>query len=90
MIENISFSLQGYDDYIYWQTEDKKTLRKINKLIQSARRTPFQGEGNPKPLRGDFSGYWSREIDEKNRLIYRVTNESQLEIVQCKGHYGDK
>jgi len=90
MIENISFSLRGYDDYIYWQSEDKKTLRKINKLIQSARRTPFNVEGSPKPLRGDFSGYWSREIDDKNRLIYRVINESQLEIAQCKGHYGDK
>ena len=90
MIETIGFSINGYDDYVYWQTEDKKTLRKINKLIQSARRTPFQGEGHPKPLRGDFAGYWRREIDDKNRLIYRIVNSTHLEIVQCRGHYNDK
>jgi toxin YoeB len=90
MADNLSFSMQGLDDYIYWQTEDKRTLKKINKLIYDVLRNGHEGMGNPHPLKGNLSGYWSREIDEKNRLIYRIKEDEDVEIYQCKGHYDDK
>ena len=89
MISSIILSSRGFDDYVYWQTQDRKTLNKINKLIDSAKRTPFEGLGNPKPLRSGFGEFWSRKIDDKNRLIYRVV-DGKLEIAQCRGHYDDK
>ena len=66
--------------------QDKKTLRRINLLIKDAERSPYTGLGKPEPLRGDLSGFWSRRIDEKNRLVYRVSSDF-LEIASCKGHY---
>ena len=87
--DNVSFSLRGFADYVYWQTEDKKTLKKINRLINDIIRNGYTGLGNPEPLKGNLSGYWSREIDEKNRIIYRLKADGIAEIVQCKGHYGD-
>lgn len=78
---------EAWDDYLYWQGEDRKTLRKINELIKDIIRHPFNGIGKPEPLRGDFSGFWSRRIDGKNRIIYRVT-EDGIEIASCKTHYG--
>ena len=72
------------------QMQDKKTLNKINKLIKSIKREPFGGEGSPKPLKGNLSGFWSREIDNKNRLVYRIVDDERVEIAQCKGHYDDK
>ncbi len=76
----------AWDDYLYWQEQDRKTLRAVNKLIKDIEREPFGGLGKPEPLRHKWSGYWSRRIDEQNRLIYRIA-DGKLEIVQCKGHY---
>lgn len=85
----INFTETGWSDYIYWQKQDKKALKKINQLIADIARHGQGGLGKPEPLKGEFSGWWSRKIDEKNRLVYRVTDEATVEIAQCKGHYGD-
>lgn len=61
----------AWDDYLYWQTQDKKTLKRINALIKEIERTPYEGIGKPEPLKGNLSGWWSRRIDEKNRIVYR-------------------
>ena len=73
-------------DYIYWQTQDKKTLKRINNLIKDTERNPFEGIGKPEPLKGDLSGFWSRHIDDTNRFVYRINND-KLEILSCRGHY---
>lgn len=88
MIEAISFKPDAWAEYLYWQTQDKKTLKRINVLLKDISRNPFDGIGKPEALKGDFSGYWSRRIDDTNRLVYRVKDE-QIEIYQCKGHYDD-
>ena len=80
------WSDEAWEDYLDWQMQDKKTLRRINLLIKDAERNPYTGLGKPEPLRGDLSGFWSRRIDEKNRLVYRVSSDF-LEIASCKGHY---
>ena len=80
---------KAWDDYLYWQSQDKKTLRRINQLIKDTERNPFQGLGKPEPLKGDLTGFWSRRIDDTNRLVYRVNGEL-LEILSCKGHYEEK
>lgn len=80
---------RGWDDYLYWQTQDKKTLRKINQLITDIERNGYTGIGKPEPLRGDLSGWWSRQIDDTNRIVYRLKDRN-VEISQCKGHYDDK
>ena len=90
MLDNLSFTIKGWEDYIYWQTEDKKTLKKINQLIKDIFRNGYEGIGKPEPLKSNLSGYWSREIDHKNRLIYCILNDGIIEIIQCKGHYSDK
>ena len=77
---------EAWEDYLYWQMQDKKTLKRINLLLKDVERHPFEGLGKPEPLRGELSGFWSRRIDEKNRLLYRVSRDS-LEILSCKGHY---
>lgn len=87
-MNNITFHLNGWDDYLYWQEQDKKTLRKLNKLIKDIERSPYEGIGKPEPLQYEWQGYWSRRIDEKNRLVYRVLN-NQIEIAQCRSHYGE-
>lgn len=69
-----------------WQSQDKKTLKRVNQLIKDAERDPFSGIGKPEPLKGDLSGFWSRRIDDTNRLVYRV-NGNLLEILSCRGHY---
>jgi len=83
---NLQWTPDGWADYVYWQTEDRKTLRRINKLIKDMLRTPFQGIGKPEPLRYDLSEYWSRRIDDANRIVYAV-KEDVLIIVQCRTHY---
>lgn len=90
MIDNIGFSMRGLQDYIYWQTEDKRTLKKINKLLEDIIRNGNNGIGHPEPLKHDMTGKWSREIDEKNRLVYQILDDSRVEVYQCKGHYNDK
>ena len=80
---------EAWDDYVSWQREDKKTLKRINALVKDIERgNGFDGIGKPEPLRGDLSGFWSRRIDDANRLVYRV-KDGVLEIVSCKGHYDD-
>ena len=86
---NISFSEEGWEDYIYWQTQDKRTLKRINQLLRDILRNGYDGIGKPEPLKGDLSGLWSRRIDESNRIVYRV-KEDVIEIVQCGSHYRDK
>lgn len=83
---NKTWSDEAWEDYIGWQLQDKKTLKKINLLLRDAERSPFDGIGKPEPLKGELSGFWSRRIDEKNRLIYRITPNG-MEILSCKGHY---
>jgi toxin YoeB len=73
---------EAWDDYIYWQTQDKKTIRRINELIKDTKRNGYIGIGKPEPLKGDLSGFWSRRIDEANRLVYRII-DSKLEILSC-------
>jgi toxin YoeB len=87
-MSNITFTERAFDEYLYWQSQDKKTLRKINALLTDITRTPFEGIGKPEGLKGELSGYWSRRIDETNRLVYRVRVDA-IEIYQCKGHYDD-
>ena len=84
----LQFAEQAWDDYQYWILNDKKLAKKINDLLKDIDRNGYTGIGKPEPLKGDFSGYWSRRIDEKNRVIYRI-NEDIIEIVSLKGHYND-
>ena len=79
---------RAWEDYLRWQQLDKKQLKRINELIKAAEREPFSGIGKPEPLRGDLSGFWSRRIDDYNRLVYRI-NGGVMEILSCKGHYGN-
>lgn len=80
---------EAWDDYVSWQRGDKKTLKRINALVKDIERgNGFDGIGKPEPLRGNLSGFWSRRIDDANRLVYRV-KDGVLEIVSCKGHYDD-
>jgi len=77
---------EAWEDYIYWQNQYKKTIRRINSLIKDIERNKLEGIGKPEPLKGDLNGFWSRRIDDTNRLVYRINNDI-LEIVSCKGHY---
>ena len=80
---------EAWADYLYWQSQDKKTIKRINQLLQDIERNGHEGIGKPEPLKGNHSGWWSRRIDDTNRLIYRINN-SQIEIAQCRSHYGEK
>ena len=82
------WSDDAWRDYLYWQTQDKKTLKKINILLTDTMRNPFEGIGKPEPLK-HRQGYWSRRIDDKNRIVYRVEGDS-LVIAAVRGHYDDK
>lgn len=82
------FSADAWGEYTYWQTQDRRTLKRINDLLQDIGRGGYQGIGKPEPLKGDLSGYWSRRIDDKNRLVYRIQGEI-CEVIQCSGHYDD-
>lgn len=79
----------GWEDYLYWQKQDKRTLRRINELIRDAMRSPFDGIGKPEPLRGNLSGWCSRRISAEHRLVYRVEKET-LVVMQCRFHYGER
>ena len=79
---------RAWSEYLDWQDEDKKTLRKLNKLIKDIERSPYEGIGKPESLKHNLSGWWSRQIDETNRIVYRL-KDNNLEISQCKGHYDD-
>ncbi|RCX09311.1 toxin YoeB [Anaerobacterium chartisolvens] len=79
---------EAWEDYIYWQTQDKKTLKRINEILKDISRDPFFGIGKPEPLKHKRQGYWSRRIDEANRIVYKVECD-QIVIVQCRAHYDD-
>ena len=82
----LSWTDEAWSDYVYWQTQDKKTLKRINKLIVDTQRSPFEGIGKPESLRENLSGFWSRRIDETNRLVYAV-DDNALTIISCRYHY---
>ena len=83
---NIVFHASAFDQYVEWQRLDRALLAKINRLIAECQRHPFEGTGKPEPLRGDYSGWWSRRIDREHRLVYRFSG-NVLEIAQCRYHY---
>ena len=82
----LTWTDHAWDDYLWWQMQDKKTLKRINKLIEDARRSPFEGLGKPELLRENLSGLWSRRINDADRLVYSVSDE-YLTIFQCRLHY---
>jgi toxin YoeB len=82
----LSWTLAAWDDYTYWQGQDKKTLRRINALIKDALRHPFEGIGKPEPLKENLSGFWSRRIDDTHRLVYCV-DDGSLVVIACRYHY---
>lgn len=84
-----AFSDEAWEDYTYWETQDRKTLRRILKLIEDIDRNGYDGIGKPERLSGDLSDYWSRRIDEKNRIVYRIVGNT-IQIIQCGSHYQDK
>ena len=85
-MRNTNFTDEAWDDYLCWQGQDRKTLKRINLLIEAARRSPFDGIGKPEPLKENLAGYWSRRIDETNRLVYEV-NDNEIIVVSCRYHY---
>jgi toxin YoeB len=87
MSRRICFVPSAWDDYLFWQGQDKRTLKRINQLVEASMRDPFAGIGKPEPLRENLSGYWSRRIDDAHRLVYRATDED-LVIIACRYHYG--
>ncbi len=86
MTRTIGFDPNGWEDYVYWQTQDRKTLKRINQLIADVMRDPFAGIGKPEPLKHIVSGAWSRRIDDRNRVVYYVT-DSHVIILQARDPY---
>lgn len=82
----ITFEDAGWEDYLHWQQADKAMLRRVNLLIRDIQREPFTGIGKPEPLKFNFSGYWSRRIDDEHRIVYKVTDD-EIIIAQLRGHY---
>lgn len=86
MIEVLAWTKEAWKDYEYWQTQDKKTLKRINKLVIDTLRNPFEGIGKPESLKANLSDFWSRRIDETNRLVYAI-DEDRVTIISCRFHY---
>jgi toxin YoeB len=82
----LAWTDEAWEGYLYWQGQDKKTLKRINKLITDTKRSPFEGIGKPEPLKENLAGFWSRRIDDTNRLVYAV-NDTHLTIISCRYHY---
>jgi toxin YoeB len=85
-MRNVTFTDECWTDYLHWQGQEKKTLKRINELIKAAQRSPFEGIGKPEPLRGNLSGFWSRRIDDGNRLVYQA-DDNELLVISCRYHY---
>ncbi len=85
-MNNIAFTSKAWEEYYYWQLQDKKTLKRINLLLEDIQRNRFIGLGKPEPLKNSLTGFWSRRIDDSNRLVYCIDNEG-VKIIQCRGHY---
>jgi len=79
---------EAWEDYVYWQSQDRKTVKRINQILQDSVRNGYSGIGKPEPLKGEFSGFWSKRIDDVNRFVFRIQG-SVLEVLSCKGHYDD-
>jgi toxin YoeB len=88
MARSIRFTQEAWKDYTYWQGQDRKTLKRINVLIEATVREPFSGIGKPEPLLGNLSGYWSRRMDDTHRLVYAV-DDADVDVISCRGHYDD-
>ena len=88
--EKLCFTNDGWEENTAWQTVDKRLLKKINQLIADIMRNGNEGMGHPEPLKHELSGYWSRTIDDKNRLIYKILDDGRILIAHCNGHYCDK
>ncbi|CAK8713920.1 Txe/YoeB family addiction module toxin [Candidatus Electronema halotolerans] len=86
MNRQLAWTDEAWDDYVYWQSQDRKTLKRTNKLIDAVKRDPFIGIGKPEALKENLSGFWSRRIDEANRLVYAVTDQ-YITIISCRYHY---
>ena len=86
MTKLLAWTDDAWADYVYWQGQDKKTLKRINKLITDTKRSPFEGIGKPEHLKEHLSGFWSRRVDESNRLVYAV-NDSHITVISCRYHY---
>jgi toxin YoeB len=86
MTRLLAWTDDAWADYLYWQGQDKKTLKRINKLITDTKRSPFEGIGKPEPLKENLSGFWSRRVDESNRLVYAVS-DSHITVISCRYHY---
>jgi toxin YoeB len=83
------WSDNAWEDYLYWQTQDRKTLKRINELLKDIDRNGYKCKGKPEPLKGNLSGFWSVRIDQQNRIVFRIENGA-IEIAQCRTHYGDE
>ena len=79
---------RAWEDYVYWQTQDKKTLKRINAIVRDIQRDRYDGIGKPEPLKGNLSGWWSRRIDEENRVVYKEEKDTII-IASCRGHYDE-
>lgn len=89
-MNDLTFDFKGWNDYLYWQIQDRKTLKKINSLLEDIKRNgAMQGIGKPEPLKHEKSGLYSRRIDEANRLVYKIDELQNIKIISCKGHYED-
>lgn len=88
MTRGIYWTIHAWEDYLYWQSQDRKTLKRVNVLIKDCQRYPHDGIGKPEQLSGNLAGFWSRKIDDANRLVYDA-NDDQIRIIQCRYHYGD-
>ncbi|PSV96907.1 Txe/YoeB family addiction module toxin [Photobacterium iliopiscarium] len=86
MSRMLAWTDDAWNDYLYWQGQDNKTLKRINRLITDAKRSPFEGIGKPEPLKENLAGFWSRRIDDTNRLVY-VVNDVYLTVISCRYHY---
>lgn len=82
----LSWTDDAWNDYLYWQAQDKKTLKRINQLLKDVKRAPFNGIGKPEPLKGNLTGFWSRRIDDVNRLVYAVDDDA-ITVISCRYHY---
>ena len=88
-MSNIKFQDDAWNEYLYWQEKENKTLKKVNELIKDIERNRFKGICKSEKLKGNLAGYWSRRIDAKNRIVYKIT-DNIVEIIACNGHYGDR
>lgn len=85
-MRSLKFSDEAWNDYLFWQVHDKRTLKRLNDLLKACQRTPFEGVGKPEALKHQLAGLWSRRIDDKNRLVYQVLDDD-IVVVSCRHHY---